>query len=160
MTRRLAVLGLICMLAAVIAGAAQSFASRGDCGPGLCLSTPPGWSNSVGLGVVNSRKAAWLLLGDFWFPPDAAGHEGGPSVPAGKILISIGDFPVVAAFAHWRHVRRLRLPQRSTTKRAVSWHVRFAGRAVFLSVNFGSTPSPRARRLASARLLAIHRNQH
>ncbi len=132
MTRRLAVLGLICMLGAVIAGAAQSFASRGDCGPGLRLSRPPGWSNSVGLGVVNSRKAAWLLLGDFWFPPDAAGHEGGPSVPAGKILISIGDFPVVAAFAHW----------------------------VFLSVNFGSTPSPRARRLADARLLAIHRNQH
>src|SRR5438105_15599915 len=114
-------MGLICMLGAVLAGSARSFASRGDCGPGLCLSTPTGWFNSVGLGVANRRPAAWLLLGNFRFPPDAAGHEGGPAVPAGKILISIGDFPVLAAFAHWPRVRRLRRPQASTTKRVIAW---------------------------------------
>jgi hypothetical protein len=157
MTRRIVVVGLVCVLGAVLAGSAQSFASRGNCGPVLCIPTPQGWFSSVGPGVVDFHPAAWLLAGNFWFPGDAAGHEGTPSVPPGKVLISIGDFPVVSAFAQWHRVQRLRLPRHSGAKRVLSWHVRFAGRAVFLSVSFGSAPSPRMRRLANARLLAIHR---
>jgi hypothetical protein len=157
--RRFVVLSLVCVLGVVLTGSAWPFASRGNCGPALCIPTGRGWFGSVGPGVVDWHSAAWVLVGNFWFPADAAGHEGNPAVPPGKVLISMGDFPVVSAFAHWRRVRRLRLPRNSTAKRAVSWHVRFASRAVFLSVSFGSAPSRQTRRLVNAKLLAVHRNR-
>jgi hypothetical protein len=106
---------------------------------------------------VNARPAAWVLFGNFWFPSDAAGHEGIPSVPPGKVLIVLGDWPVVRPYDHWRRVRRLGLPRHSTGKRVVSWHVRFAGRAVSLTVRFGSAPTRRMRDLANAKLMGVHR---
>jgi hypothetical protein len=153
------VVGLACALGAVLTTSARPFASRGNCGPALCIPAERGWFTSAGPGVVNARPAAWLLVGNFRFPADAAGHEANPSVPPGKVLIEFSDFPVVPAYARWRRVAQLRLPQHVTTKRLVSWHVRFAGRAVFLQVRFGSRPSARMWRLANAKLETVHRKQ-
>ena len=130
---------------------------RGNCGPALCVPLARGWFGSVGPGVAAGRPAAWLLAGNFPFPPDAAAHEGAPSVPRGKVLISVGDFPVASAFVQWPRVERIRLPRPSTPKRVVSWHVRFHGRAVMLSVRFGSRPDRRLRSVANATLSAVHR---
>jgi len=151
------VLGTVCMLGAALTGSARSFSSRGNCGPALCFRAERGWFGSVGPGVVNARPAAWVLFGNFWFPADAAGQEGTPSVPPGKVLIGLGDWPFVRPYDHWRRVRRLRLPRRAAAKRVVRWHVRFAGRAVFLTVRFGSTPTRQMRSLANAKLMAVYR---
>jgi hypothetical protein len=154
------VVGLACAAAAVLTATARSFAGRGNCGPVLCVRPERGWLGSVGPGVVNARPAAWVLVGNFWFPADAAGHEGYPSVPRGKVLIAFSDFPVVGTSARWRRATRLRLPRKHpTTKRLVKWHVRFAGRAVYVDVRFGSRPSVRMWRLANAKLGTIHRKQ-
>jgi hypothetical protein len=160
MTSRIAVVTAVPVLASALAGGARPAASAATvserCGPHLCIPIARGWFGSVGPGVTAGRPAAWLLAGNFRFPSDAARHEGIPSVPKGKVLISVGDFPVAPASAHWPRVQRLRFPRPATAKRAVSWHVRFAGRAVPLSVHFGSAPNPETRRLTNARLSAIH----
>jgi hypothetical protein len=97
---------LACALAAVLTSSARAFASRGNCGPVLCIRAERGWFSSVGPGVANARPAAWVLVGNFWFPADAAGHEGYPSIPRGKVLIGFSDFPVVGTYARWRRVTR------------------------------------------------------
>jgi hypothetical protein len=154
------VVGLACLLGAVLTSSACAFASRGNCGPVLCISAQRGWFGSVGPGVVNGHPAAWVLFGNFRFPVDAAGREAGPRVPPGRLLISYSDFPVVGKYAHWRRVAHLGLPSRHpTTKRLVAWHVRFAGRAVYLNVKFGSRPSGRMWRLANAKVKTIHRKR-
>ena len=132
---------------------------RGSCGPVLCIPAERGWFGSVGPGVTAGHSAAWLLTGNFRFPADAAKHEATPSVPRGKALISIGDFPLTGRSLHWPRVQRLRLPQRRLAHRVVSWHVRFAGRAVPLSVHFGSAPNAGSRSLVNARLSAIRRDR-
>jgi len=158
--RRVVVVGLTCALGAVLTSSARPFAGRGNCGPVLCIRSERGWFSSVGPGVVNARAAAWVLVGNFWFPADAAGHEGGPSVPRGKVLLAFSDFPVVGTYAHWRRVTHLRIPSKHpTTKRLVAWHVRFAGRAVFIEVRFGSRPGFRMWRLANSKLETVHRKQ-
>jgi hypothetical protein len=109
---------------------------------------------------VNAHPAAWVLFGNFRFPADAAGREGHPSVPRGRLLIAFSDFPVVGTYARWRRVTRLRLPPKHPTrKRLVSWHVRFAGRAVYVDVKFGSRPGARMWRLANAKLETVRRKQ-
>lgn len=159
--KRVAVLTTVGLLATALTGSARPAEGRltftGNCGPVLCIPLARGWSGSVGTGVVDRHRAAWLLAGNFPLPAIAAGHEGTPSVPPGKVLISIGDFPIVSAFVHWPRVPRL--PRLVAAKRVVSWHVRFAGRAVFLSVRFGSRPDRQIRSLANARLSAIHRRR-
>jgi hypothetical protein len=130
---------------------------RSNCGPALCVRLARGWFSSVGPGVAAGRPAAWLLAGNFRFPADAAAHEGAPSVPAGKVLISVGDFPIVSASVQWAPVARLRLPRSSVAKRVASWYVRFLGRAVIVRVRFGSRPDSRLRSLANARLSAVYR---
>ena len=75
--------------------------------PALCFPRQRDWFGSLGPGVVNARPAAWVLFGNLWFPADAAGHEGNPSVPPGKVLITLGDWPVVRPYDRWRRVRQL-----------------------------------------------------
>jgi hypothetical protein len=158
--RRVVVIGLACLLGAALAGSARSSASRGHCGPTLCIRAEQGWFGSVGPGVVNAHAAAWVLFGNFPFPADAAGNEGYPSVPRGEVLIAFSDFPVVGRYARWHRVTRLHLPERHPTrKRLFSWHVRFAGRAVYVAVKFGARPSARVWRLANAKLETVHRKQ-
>jgi hypothetical protein len=157
MAKRVVVLCVACVLGAALTGCARSFGRRGTCGPALCFPVERGWFGSVAPGVVNARPAAWVLFGNFWFPADAAGHEANPSVPPGKVLIMLGDFPVVSPYAHCRRVERLRLPRHVTEERVVSWHVRFAGRAVPVTVRFGSVLTRRMRTLANAKLMAVHR---
>ena len=118
---------------------------------------PRGWNSSVGLGIVENRRAAWLLAGNFRFPKGAAKHEAEPSVPAHRVLISIGDFPILDQSTAWRRVRRLRLPEGIVTRRLVTWRVRFARRALVLRVRFGSQPDTRSRKLVNRRLATIHR---
>jgi hypothetical protein len=160
---RLAVLLMAGALGTALAGSASAANSgatvRGNCGPVLCISAARGWFGSVGPGVVEGRAAAWVLNGNFYLPADAAEHEGTPNVPRGKLLISFSDFPVVGRSLRWPRVKRLRLPQRGARQRVIAWHVRFRGRAVSLSVHFGSTPDRASRRLANLRLSAIHRDR-
>jgi hypothetical protein len=155
--KRIVVLTVACLVGATLAGSAGSLGNPGSCGPALCFPRERGWLGSVGPGVVNARPAAWVLFGNFWFPANAAGHEGHPSVPRGKVLITLGDWPVVGPSNRWRRVRQVRLPRRALGGRVVSWHVRFAGRAVFLTVRFGSVPTRQMRRLANARLATVYR---
>lgn len=123
----------------------------------FCLPLARGWHGSVGFEVADSRPAAWMLVGDFSFRKDAATHEGRPRIPPHRVLISIGDVPFIGGWAHWRRVECLRLPGHVTTRRVISWHVRFAGRVLLLSVRFGSRPDDRTRRRVSARLASVRR---
>ena len=122
----------------------------------LCLPLPRDWHRSVGFGHAGG-PAAWMLAGNFPFPKDAAKQEGTPTVPPHRVLISIGDFPVFKRWSHWQRVRRLRLPGPALSKRSVYWHVRFQGRALFLSVHFGSRPDPSMRQLVNRRLASAYR---
>jgi len=139
--------------------------SSSVCGPRKLWSRAlyPFRERLVQLGWTRGRQRTrrrLVLVGNFWFPADAAGHEGGPSVPRGKVLLAFSDFPVVGTYAHWRRVTHLRIPSKHpTTKRLVAWHVRFAGRAVFIEVRFGSRPSFRMWRLANSKLETVHRKQ-
>jgi hypothetical protein len=161
--KRAAVLLMAGALGATLTASARPAESRltfrGNCGPVLCIPPARGWFSSVGPGVSAGRPAAWVLSGNFRFPADAAEHEGGPSVPAAKVLISFGDFPPFGQSVHWPNVKRLRLPRRPVAHRMISWNVRFAGRAVLLSVHFGSRPDAAIRSLVNARLSAIHRDR-
>jgi hypothetical protein len=117
-----------------------------------------GWSGSVGHGTESGRPVAWILVGDFAFPATyAASHEGIPSVPRRKLLISIGDFIVTGPATHWRRTRTLRLPRDAARRRAVAWHVRFAGRAVLVSVHFGSRPTSAALARCNRALAGVRR---
>src|SRR6266511_1834082 len=124
----------------------------------LCMPLPSGWHSAVGPGHTPRGPAAWMLAGNFRFPKDAAKHEASPIVPPQRVLITIGDFPILdKKWERWGRVERVRLPRRSTTKRLVSWHVRFAHCALFLSVRFGSKPDATARRLVNRRLESVRR---
>jgi hypothetical protein len=120
----------------------------------LCMRLPSGWSSVVSPGHVGGHPAAYLLAGNFRFHR-RPNQEARPDVPPHKVLIDIADFPLIGRWAHWRRVERLRLPK--TVKRTVSWHVRFAGRALFLSVSFGSKPDARRLALVNARLASVRR---
>jgi hypothetical protein len=148
---------LVLSLLASAGSVARASIENRACGPALCFPHLRGWSSSVGPGVVEGHPAAWVLVGNFRFSPDAAAHEGTPRVPRGKVLISLGDFPVTSASRHWRRVRHLRLPSQTGAGRIVSWRVRFAGRACLLGVRFGSAPKAVTRRLANARLGTVYR---
>ena len=156
--RRIIIVGLACALGAVLASAARSSASRAHCGPALCIRAERGWYGSVSPGCCPS--AAWVLFGNFWLPAKRAGQEGYPAVPRGKVLIVFSDFPLARATAHWPHVSQLRLPATPARKRVVSWHVRFAGRSVYVTVKFGSSrPNARMWQAANAKLKTVHRRQ-
>jgi hypothetical protein len=128
-------------------------------GPALTLALPPGWDGSVGFGNDGGRPAAWILAASFSIPSAAARHEGLPSVPAGGVLVSIGDFPLdTPAQARWPHVTRLRL-RHVPTRRRWSTHVRFAGRAVRLTIVFGSRPSARTVYAVNRLLASAHRER-
>ena len=157
MARRALVLTVAGVVGTALGASAQSRATSDEaCGPRLCIPTPKGWFSSVGPGVVLGRPAAYVRVGNFRFSPDAARQEGLPPVPRGKVMISLGDFPITSASSRWRRVQRLTLPPQTAGERAVSWDVRFAGRAVSLLVNFGSAPNAATRELVNRRLLATH----
>lgn len=131
----------------------------------LCMPLPPRWHSSVEFdGMVT---AAWMQAGNFRFRKYA---KASPSVPPHKVLITIGDFPILGNWGKgWRRVQRLRLPnkrpsppphlpgKRSSPERLISWHVRFAHRALFLSAGFGSRPDAAARSLVNRRLASVRR---
>lgn len=95
-----------------------------------------------------------MLVGDFRLPRGAARHEGIPSVPAGRVLVSIGDF--FAAGLHWRTVTSLRMP-RALIVSGRWWSVRYAGRALKLQVTFGSAPTPALVRRVQRLILGLRR---
>jgi hypothetical protein len=107
----------------------------------LRLPVPPGWVGSVGPGMQGSHHVAWILAGDFVLPNDAASHEGTPAVPVHRMLISIGDFFPQGQSLHWPHVSVLREPRSLLLRNGVWWRVRFGGRALAISVRFGSSPT-------------------
>jgi hypothetical protein len=147
---------LLVPLATFTFAAANASACPGVSDGVLCLPLPRGWSSFVERGVTSRRPAAYLLAGNFRFR--LRGHpEALPSIPPRRVLISIGDFPLAAASAGWRHVSRLALPLAQGGRRAVAWHVRFAGRAVSVWVRFGTTPTVQIRSLVNARLAAVRR---
>jgi hypothetical protein len=115
----------------------------------LRISLPHGWSDSIGPGMQRQHPVAWILVGNFSFPRDAAKHEGKPSVPRGKLLLSVGDFVPEGRSLNWRRVNRLHLPRAGRDEvSSLTWHVRLADRALWLSVTFGSKPDAQMRALA------------
>ncbi len=104
--------------------------------------------------MSSGQPEAWILIGNFRFPIGAATHEGQPTVPPHRILIWLGDFILDGPALHWQRVQHLRLPNRRTG-RVVLWHVRFAGRALWLGVRYGSPPSERSRALVNAILESV-----
>jgi hypothetical protein len=87
---------------------------------------------------------------------DSTQYRNPSALPDGKVLISISDFPVYSASVRWPRVARLRLPRSATAKRVVFRHVRFSGRAVRLSVHFGSKPDRQMRGSTNTALFAVH----
>jgi hypothetical protein len=126
----------------------------------LRIPLQPGWFGAVGPGVEAGHRVAWILVGNFAFARDyPATHEGIPRVPARKVLITIGDFVVRGGASQWPATRRVRLPANPTRRTAISWHVRFAGRALRLKVNFGSAPTTAQVVLVDRILAGLRRSQ-
>jgi hypothetical protein len=125
----------------------------------LRVPVPHGGTGSINPGFQRGRPVAWILVGNFRFPADwGAKHpEGTPTLPSDGILVTVGDFIPNAYSSGWPSVRRLHLPSAPAASRAVSWNVRFAGRALRLSVQFGSVPNAGSRALANALLAGIRR---
>jgi hypothetical protein len=145
------------MPAGATAASVRRTGCRGLTGATLCMPLPRGWFGSVGSGISGNRPAAWLLAGDFRFPSDAAAHEGLPSVPPRRVVISVGDFPLFPWSRHWPRVERLQLPVAQERSLLVRWRVRFSGRDVPLTVRYGSKPTASERALVNRRLAAIRR---
>jgi len=125
----------------------------------LRVPVPHGGTGSINSGFQQGRPVAWILVGNFRFPADwgAKHREGTPTVPRDGILLVVGDFIPDAYSSDWPSVRRLRLPSSPTASHVVSWNVRFGGRALRLSVQFGSLANERGLRLANALLAGIRR---
>jgi hypothetical protein len=122
----------------------------------LRVPLPRGWSGGLGRGVERGQPVSWMMVGNFAFAADyPATHEGTPTVPSGKLLIVLGDFIVVGPARHWPSARRLRVPSKPRRLSNVSWNVRFAGRALRLSVHFGSRPTPATIVLANRILTGV-----
>jgi hypothetical protein len=114
---------------------------------------PEGWQGSVAPGVQSGHRVAWVLIADFPPAAHAAAQEGGPNVPKHKVLVAIGDFVPVGIAANWSRVNRVVLPH--LPGRRLSWNVRFAHRALRLTVSFGSPPTIHARRAVEQVLASI-----
>jgi hypothetical protein len=125
----------------------------------LRVPVPASGTGSVNPGFQRGRRVAWILVANFRFPANwgAKHREGTPPVPSDGVLVSIGDFIPGSSSSDWPSVRRLHLPSSPTGSRVVSWNVRFAGRALRLSVQFGSVPDERSRSLANALLARVRR---
>jgi hypothetical protein len=124
----------------------------------LRVPVPPGGTGSINRGFQLDRPVAWILVGNFRFPANwgAEHREGTPTIPRDGILVAVGDFILDAYSSDWPSVRRLHLPPSSTAARVVSWNVRFGGRALRLSVRFGSTPREPSRAHVNALLARVH----
>jgi len=156
MRTRIVVLAIALSTLALTPLASARRACRGVSDGILCLPLSRGWSSFVNRGHAGGFPAAYLLAGNFRFR--LAGHpETGPPVPPRKVLVSIGDFPMVGRSKNWRRVRRLRLPSRPIARRFIHWEVRFADRAVSVGVQFGSKPTAQVRALVNARLALVRR---
>ena len=125
----------------------------------LRVPVPHDGTGSINSGFQRGSPVAWILVGNFRFPADwgARHREGTPTVPSDGILVVVGDFIPDAYTSAWPSVRRLHLPSSPTASRVVSWNVRFADRALRLSVQFGSIPDARGRGLVNALLARIRR---
>jgi hypothetical protein len=119
---------------------------------------PDGGTGSINPGFQEGRPVAWILVGNFRFPADwgAKHREGTPTIPSDGILVTVGDFIPGAYSSNWPSVRRLRLPS-PTASQVIAWNVRFADRALRLSVHFGSMPEQSSRALANELLAGIRR---
>lgn len=144
-----AALVLVALAVCAIAGASATEVSDGSIRSRL----PEGWHASVAPGVQSGHRVAWILLADFPLAADAATMEGGPNVPGHKVLVAIGDFVPVGIAANWRRVNRVALPLLRGGR--ASWNVRFARRALRLTVSFGSPPTTDARRAVANVLASI-----
>jgi hypothetical protein len=125
----------------------------------LRVPVPTGGTGSINRGFQGRHPVASILVGSFRFPGDwgAEHREDTPTVPRDGFLIVIGDFVRAAYSSDWPSVRRLHLPSSRRTTRVVSWNVRFGGRALRLSVRFGSVPDEQRRALVNVVLAGIRR---
>jgi hypothetical protein len=138
-----AVIAVSC--AAIVAGAAAASPSvSSSISDGvLKLALPHGWFGSVAPGGViihqHPRAAAWILVGDYRtllnHNPTA---EGMPTPPRGRVAVSIGDFPETADTRAWPTLRPLALSKPGTPTNQITRHALFHGRAVTVTVRFGS----------------------
>ncbi|HEX4035235.1 MAG TPA: hypothetical protein VHX66_12405 [Solirubrobacteraceae bacterium] len=122
----------------------------------LRAALPPGWSASVGPGFYLTHREAWVLVGDFRIPPGAAQNEGSPSVPSGRVVVTIGDFFPQGRSREWRTATSLQIP-RAFIVSSRRWSVLYAGRAVSIKVIFGSGPTAALVRVVQRLLRGVRR---
>lgn len=153
----LVVLGAGAALAATFDPLANGSPRAGAVSDGaLRTALPAGWSASVGPGFDRTHPVAWMSVGDFPLPQGAARIEGGPRVPAGRVLLAIGEFFPDGPSRHWPMVSSLRMPRALIVTRRW-WSVRYAGRAVSIQVTFGSGQTPTLVDQVQRLLVGIHR---
>ena len=144
-------------IATQIPGAPGSSAGTGTVSDGvLRMALPPGWSASVAPGFYLTHPQAWVLVGDFHLAHGAARLEGGPTVPDGHVLVTIGDFYSYGAARDWQAVTQLRVP-RSVVASGRWWSARYAGRALSIQVKFESRPTRALITEVQSFLRGIHR---
>lgn len=137
--------------------ATGSSASAGTVSDGVLRAALPfGWSASVGPGFYRTHPQAWVLVGDFPLQRGAARHEGAPSVPAGRVLVTIGDFFPEGPSRSWRIVTSPRMP-RPLIVSGRWWSVRYAGRALSIKATFGSGPTQTLVHQVQRLLSGVHR---
>jgi hypothetical protein len=78
-----------------------------------------------------------VLVGDFRLSPGVARHEAGPSVPRGRVLVTIDDLFPQGPSRYWRTVTSLGMP-RALIVTGRWWSVRYARRALSIKVTIGS----------------------
>jgi hypothetical protein len=101
---------IVVLLTARAMGSNSVAESEGQLTDGTLRGSVPQASQSVSLGTETVARrdytVSWLLVGSFRFPHNAASREGGPSVPAGQVLVTIGDVVPISQTGHWTSVRR------------------------------------------------------
>jgi hypothetical protein len=137
-----------CLLVAAGAAAASPTATSSISDGVLKLALPLGWFGSVAPGTVIIRQsphtASWMLVGDYHaFLTRSPTAEGMPKVPRGRVVVSIGDFPASVNTRAWLPLRPLAVSRLEVHTTQITRHVRFHGRAIIVTVRFGSAATSR-----------------
>jgi hypothetical protein len=153
---------IVALLTALTVGSNSVAGSQGLLTDGtLRASVPETWSRSVSFGTEavarSDSTVAWLLVGSFASRAMRPAARAAQPFRPGKVLVAIGDFVPTAQTRPWTSVRRVQIPLRWSGRRRLSWSVLFAGRALRLSVEFGSPPTAPLVAEAAAVLASLSR---
>jgi hypothetical protein len=108
----------------------------------LVFLLPSHWTAAGGLRkptTTTPMSSDLLIAADFRLPHSPRLAEGFlPAAPPGSFVISIVHYPAKSASAQWPSVKDLVLPRQVPAQRTVTWHARFDGEAIVLTIETGS----------------------